>query len=1082
MRRVLLTLLFVLFLGSTNLTAQARAINDSWRWVHYTTQSGLPSDRVFQICETKSGGVWAATQNGLAWYNGYYWQGINQTRGLPSRYASSVIRAAGDSIFTVIDGHLYCGTLSGFRQIPLIYNERNYNAISLAPMSEDSLLVLTDSTLFVLHDSSFTPYLRPMELDTSKILSLWNTKSGHIWLNTVIGLYRYEHNIWKLKIKPGSLSLYIANIRENTNGCGIAMISSPRNFYGVWEWDESGTMRILKSEESSSAIAFDIATNNDALLIKESGDVRIREKGVWKSVLSVPDQFNMVISAQYCYNDNLWLSTEKGLYLNKLTSKRWTGWRFASPDPRNSINAILPRNDGTLWLATGGGLVIHYPDGHTETTTRILSTPLGHITGLQEDSEGNVWISSGASFDGAYRWDGTSWKHFGYREGLDAGSIHKIEKDHQGRLWFLGLLRSDFETRNVDREPGTYLLDHGKFIEWGSREGVLGGRVLTFADEPDGTRWFGTSAGVSRWTPDGKWKYWTINNGLSSNRIFTMVIDSTGTVWFGDRTSGLGFIQNDSVRYLTTEDGLISNSIWNIQIDPDGKLWITTHSGVSVYSNGMWSKFDGKDGLENVRIWPIVIQPNSIYLGTNGGGVEVLHLNEMRKELPIILLFPPVIKENSVSIECRPYAYWNEQESEDIPIRYRFDNAPWSSWTMKRVITEENLSSGDHTIEFQAMGVLGSMNPRIESHTFFIERPFYQQVKFILPVGFLLTVVITIGTIFINKKRIQDKSLRLSELRYRNLFENTTDPIVVFDPESTEILEINKKTSEIYGYRKSDLVNQPVSILSKDFENERQHMRFAIDDRTIQAFETYHLKNGGSEFPVRISMSVVEYDGKSVILSIIRDISAQLQAEAKIRLLAQTIASAQDYVSITDLKNNILFVNDSFTKAYGYGLDEIYGKHISILRSFLTPLDVFENVYTSTQMGGWNGELYNRRKDSSEFLVELWTSPVSDEAGTPVAFVGVARDITERKRTEKEQEDLINNLKEAIAEVKTLSGLLPICSSCKKIRDDQGYWTQVETYIAKYSDATFTHGLCPDCLKEYFPEVYNRMKDKKAKE
>jgi hypothetical protein len=65
---------------------------------------------------------------------------------------------------------------------------------------------------------------------------------------------------------------------------------------------------------------------------------------------------------------------------------------------------------------------------------------------------------------------------------------------------------------------------------------------------------------------------------------------------------------------------------------------------------------------------------------------------------------------------------------------------------------------------------------------------------------------------------------------------------------------------------------------------------------------------------------------------------------------------------------------------------------------------------------------------------------------------------------------LIEELTEALSKVKTLSGLLPICSSCKKIRNDKGYWQQVETYVKEHSDAEFTHGLCPDCVKKLYPE------------
>ena len=69
-------------------------------------------------------------------------------------------------------------------------------------------------------------------------------------------------------------------------------------------------------------------------------------------------------------------------------------------------------------------------------------------------------------------------------------------------------------------------------------------------------------------------------------------------------------------------------------------------------------------------------------------------------------------------------------------------------------------------------------------------------------------------------------------------------------------------------------------------------------------------------------------------------------------------------------------------------------------------------------------------------------------------------------------------LKEALEEVKVLSGLIPICMDCKKIRDDRGFWNQLETYISKHSEAKFSHGICPDCIKSKHPEVYESIKEK----
>lgn len=74
---------------------------------------------------------------------------------------------------------------------------------------------------------------------------------------------------------------------------------------------------------------------------------------------------------------------------------------------------------------------------------------------------------------------------------------------------------------------------------------------------------------------------------------------------------------------------------------------------------------------------------------------------------------------------------------------------------------------------------------------------------------------------------------------------------------------------------------------------------------------------------------------------------------------------------------------------------------------------------------------------------------------------------------EKEKELLIQELRESLSEIKTLSGLLPICASCKKIRDDKGYWNQIESYITDRSDAQFSHGICPECARKLYPEIYD---------
>jgi PAS domain S-box-containing protein len=91
------------------------------------------------------------------------------------------------------------------------------------------------------------------------------------------------------------------------------------------------------------------------------------------------------------------------------------------------------------------------------------------------------------------------------------------------------------------------------------------------------------------------------------------------------------------------------------------------------------------------------------------------------------------------------------------------------------------------------------------------------------------------------------------------------------------------------------------------------------------------------------------------------------------------------------------------------------------------------------------------------------------------AYDGLVRDITVRKMIEQEKEELIAKLQQSLKEIKTLRGILPLCSYCKKIRDYQGYWEQVDVYITLHSDADISHGVCPECMEKHYPEAYESL-------
>jgi PAS domain S-box-containing protein len=167
------------------------------------------------------------------------------------------------------------------------------------------------------------------------------------------------------------------------------------------------------------------------------------------------------------------------------------------------------------------------------------------------------------------------------------------------------------------------------------------------------------------------------------------------------------------------------------------------------------------------------------------------------------------------------------------------------------------------------------------------------------------------------------------------------------------------------------------------------------------------------------------------------------------------------------------WITDAYTRITGYAPSETAGGNWdSLVHADDLPLAL---QHLETVIAGHTdvGEFRIIRKDGEVRWLRNHARPVLDEdKGRVVRIYAAAQDVTERLRARQERERLIVELQEALARVKKLSGLLPICASCKKIRDDKGYWTAVETYILQRSDAEFSHGICPDCARTLYPDFF----------
>ncbi len=191
------------------------------------------------------------------------------------------------------------------------------------------------------------------------------------------------------------------------------------------------------------------------------------------------------------------------------------------------------------------------------------------------------------------------------------------------------------------------------------------------------------------------------------------------------------------------------------------------------------------------------------------------------------------------------------------------------------------------------------------------------------------------------------------------------------------------------------------------------------------------------------------------------------KSEERYRTLTEV---AHDMIFIVNQDDIVEYVNTSGAGLFHQRPDQIMGKKRSSLFSSENSLDqerALQSVLTSgiASYGEGYVELSGQR-----IWLGTWLVPMRDEENHITSVMGVSRDITNQKWLEEDKQKLLTRLQDALAQVKTLSGLLPICSVCKRIRDDNGYWQQVEGYIQTHSEATFTHGVCPECFPKLYPD------------
>jgi PAS domain S-box-containing protein len=220
---------------------------------------------------------------------------------------------------------------------------------------------------------------------------------------------------------------------------------------------------------------------------------------------------------------------------------------------------------------------------------------------------------------------------------------------------------------------------------------------------------------------------------------------------------------------------------------------------------------------------------------------------------------------------------------------------------------------------------------------------------------------------------------------------------------------------------------------------------------------------------------------------IVRDITERKEMQETLRQSEEryrTILDSIDYGYFeVDLTGSFVCFNDSLCQQLGYSKDELTGMSYRDYMDKETIKKIYQ-VFNQVYATGEPLKVYNWtiiQKNGTKRIHEVSVSLIRNAKGERIGFRGINRDVTERKILEEEREKSIQDLQEALAKVKMLSGFLPICAYCKKIRNDEGYWTQIEAYIHDHSEAEFSHGICPGCKEKLYGNFFDKEANSRMK-
>lgn len=796
----------------------------------------------------------------------------------------------------------------------------------------------------------------------------------------------------------------------------------------------------------------------------------------------------------------LWLGTQEGLV-------RFDGVTFSIYDRantpeinHNSIQSITQTADGSLWIGTQGGLT-RFIHGKFISFTTANGLVNNNIYDLYEDPQQNLWIATLGG--GVSVWNNGKFKTFSMKDGLASNLTTCVTGAKDGSVY-------------IGTTGGVSKYFQGKFSTIKTAEGLASNNVLSLYLDSTNVLWVGTNAGVRRWR-NGTWTTFTTNDGLSNNHIRSILVDDNGNVWMGTEGGGLNRMWKSRISSYSTNDGLLDGNVWCVFEDKDRNLWVgTIGGGLHCFRDSKILMYGEKEGLSQDNTRAIYqTRDGVIWIASDNRGLTRFKdgvLTSWTSKFPQATLAARAFTEGTDgsfwvgtygSGLCRlNNDRWTIYTTKDglandriLGLTTTRDNALWigtrgggisifQQGMFRTYSTKDGLLSNEVRIILEGhdgsiwIGTNSGLN-RFKDDTF---------TSYTTADGLSYNLIYSlfedkdstlwIGTYGGGLNRLKDGRFTAYTTR-QGMYDNTVFQILE-DTQQNFWLTCNRGVYRVSKQELNDFAQNKISRVNCSVFG------------TVDGLRS--LKCNGSCQPAGIRSAdgrlwIPTLKGVAIIDPNHLTQSKSLPPVFLERMLFDRHTVDMDSLMLIgpgtgELEFHYTALNYSAPKQINFkfmlmGYDQDWadvGTRRVAYYTNIPPGEYTFQVIASNEHDVWN---WQGAKVQLQILPHFYQSYWF--RGLVILFLGVLIFGLHRYRVWRllvRERMLKAYVTEAMAKIKVLNGLIPICASCKKIRDDKGYWNQLEEYINEHSEATFSHGVCPDCAEKLYGKYLTQKKGK----